>query len=216
MIEKQIIMQKMKELKIQEFLATQLPRYCYSNIEFQRTPLGEKIVIYTSRPGIIVGKKGENIKKLTAILKKKFQMENPQIEIGEIPNPYLDVHYVAGSIASYLERFGSKRFKSIGYKTLQNIIDAGALGAEIRIGGRGVPGSRAKSWRFSAGYLKKSGSISENEIKRVSAVANLKSGAIGVKVSIMTPDIQLPDKIKIKTQEKQDNKKTENGTDKKK
>ncbi|MCX6711813.1 MAG: 30S ribosomal protein S3 [Candidatus Woesearchaeota archaeon] len=194
MIERQFIQQKIKEFQIQVFLAKRLARTGYSHSEIQRTPLGEKIIIYTTRPGIVVGKRGENIQELTETLKKKFNLENPQIEIGEINNENLDVYFVADKIASSLERFGSKRFKSIGYRVLQDIINAGAMGAEIVISGK-VPSQRARSWRFSAGYLKKSGDIAENKIKKAYASANLKSGIVGIKVSIMTPDIELPDKF---------------------
>ena len=194
MIERKFITQKMKEFQIQEYIHSILRGTGYSHTEIQRTPLGEKIVIFTTRPGVVVGKKGENINKLTTVLKKKFKMENPQIEIGDVLEPMLDVNYVADKIASTMERFGSQRFKSIGYKTLQNILDSGALGAEIMISGK-VPSARAKSWRFKAGYLKKSGDIHENFVKRAYSIAKLTSGVVGIKVSIMPPDIQLPDKI---------------------
>lgn len=200
MIERQFITQKIKEQRIQEFIAKYLDKAGYSHTEIKKTPLGEKIIIYTSRPGLVVGRKGENIRKLTETLKNKFKMENPQIEIGEIENQFLDVQFVADRIVSTFERFGSKSFKSIGYKTLQNIMDAGAIGAEIVISGK-VPSARAKSWRFSAGYLKKSGDISESKVKKVWTAANLKSGTIGIKVRIMTPDIQLPDKVEIRKEE---------------
>lgn len=227
MIEKQFITQKKKEVQIQEYIASQLTKAGYSHTEIKRTPLGEKIIVYTTRPGLVVGKKGENIQRLTATLKKKFKMENPQIEIGEIKNPNLDCFYIVDRIISTLERFGAKRFKSIGYNTLQNIMDAGAIGAEIVIGGRGVPSSRSRSWRFSAGYLKKSGDISENYIPKANSVANLKSGSVGVKVKILTPDIILPDKMhlkqdkKIKVEEviegpKEEIKEKENGNNKEK
>jgi small subunit ribosomal protein S3 len=81
-------------------------------------------------------------------------------------------------------------------------MDAGALGAEIVIGGRGVPSSRARSWRFYAGYLKKSGDISMSKVSKGLSVANLKSGSIGIKVRIMTPDIALPDKMDVHEPEK--------------
>lgn len=198
MIERQFVNQKVKEFRIKQFIASELSKTGYSHIEIQRTPLGEKIVIYTTRPGIVVGKKGENINRLTAILKNRFKMENPQIEIGELKNPNLDASLVADKIASTFERFGSKRFKSIGYKNLQEIIDSGALGAEIVISGRGVPSTRAKSWRFKAGYLKKSGEISMTKVKKAFTYANLRTGTVGIKVSIMTPDIILPDRITLK------------------
>ena len=201
MIERQFINQKLKEFYIQEYLKDQFAKTGYSHAEIKRTPLGEKIIIYTTRPGIVVGRKGENIQKLTQTLKKKFKMENPQIEIGEVSNQMLDVNYVADRIVSTLERFGSKRFKSVGYKTLQEVMDSGALGAEIVISGK-VPSARARSWRFSAGYLKKSGDIAANHVSKAYGSAKLKSGIIGVQVKIMLPEVILPDLMKLKeTQE---------------
>jgi len=202
MIEKEIIAKSIKEYIIQEYIAKELPKACYSRIELKKTPLGERIIIHTARPGLVVGKKGANIQKITETLRGKFKMENPQVEIAEIQNPNLDPKSVAERVLSSFERFGPKRFKSIGYSALQNIIDAGATGAEIIISGRGVPSKRARSWRFFAGHLKKSGDISLNYIKRSLVVAELKSGAIGIKVNILTPDVKLPDTIKLKDEEK--------------
>ncbi len=197
MIERQFISQKLKEKQIQDYLHSQLRKTGYSHTEIKRTPLGEKIVVYTTHPGIVVGRKGENIQRLTATLKKRFKMENPQIEIAELQNPMLDVNYVCDRIVSVLERLGSQRFKSVGYKTLQSVMDAGAMGAEIIISGK-VPSARAKKWRFSAGYLKKSGDASENYVQRAYDYAKLKPGVIGVRVSIMPPDLVLGDRIDIK------------------
>jgi len=198
MIERQFFARKIKEQQIEEFISSNLDKAGYSHTEIIRTPLGEKIIIYTSRPSLIVGRKGTNIKELTEVLKKKFGMENPQIEVSEIDTPNLNAKSVAKHIIHTFERFGPKRFKSIGYKALQDIMDAGALGAEIVISGRGVPSSRAKSWRFKTGYLKKSGHIAESLVKKGQATAHLKSGSVGVKVAILTPDIILPDKITLK------------------
>lgn len=197
MIERKFVAGKLKELQIQNFMAKQIGKGKYSYFEIKKTPLGEKVVIHTSRPGLVVGKKGENINLLTQALKNRFKLENPQIEVVEVENADLDAQTMAEHIVNILERFGPKRFKSVGYKTLQRIIDAGAMGAEIIIGGRGVPSSRARSWRFYAGYLKKSGDISESLVLKGQSVANLKSGSVGIKVKIMLPDTPLPDKIKI-------------------
>jgi len=197
MIERQIVNQNIREYLVKQYLAKELSKTGYSHTEIKRTPLGEKVIIYSTRPGLVVGRKGDNIKRLTLVLKNRFKLENPQIELGEIENPNLDVSYVADRIISTLERFGSKRFKSIGYKTLQEIMDAGALGAEIVISGK-VPSARARSWRFKTGYIKKSGDIAQYYIKKQNIQANLKSGIVGVKVAIMTPDIILPDKIEYK------------------
>ena len=203
MIEKEIVAKKMKEYLMQECISKEIPKACYSYMELKKTPLGEKIIIHTARPGMVVGKKGANIHKITETLKREFKMENPQVEIAEIENPNLDSKSVAEKILSSFERFGPKRFKSIGYSALQNVMDAGARGAEIIISGRGVPAKRSKTWRFYAGHLKKSGDIAQNYIKKSLVVAELKSGAIGIKVHILTPDTILPDEIKLKDEEKE-------------
>lgn len=203
MIEKDIVEKSIKEYTIQEYIGKVLPKACYSKIDLKKTPLGEKIIIHTARPGLVVGKKGANIQKITEVLKNKFKMENPQVEIAEIENPNLDSKSVAERILSSFERFGPKRFKSIGYSALQNIMDAGAIGAEIIISGRGVPAKRSKTWRFYAGHLKKSGDISQNYIQKSLVVAELKSGAIGIKVHILTPDVILPDEVKLRDEEKE-------------
>lgn len=203
MIEKDILSKKIKEHQITEYISNVLDKPGYSHIEMRRTPLGEKIIIFTSKPGLIVGRKGANVKELTEVLKRRFKMENPQIEISEIENPNLNPQSVAKTIIHTFERFGPKRFKFTGYKILDNIMGSGAKGAEIVISGRGLPGARAKTWRFSSGHLKKSGDISESFVKRGFAVAHLKSGSVGVKVSILLPDTLLPDHITFKDEEVQ-------------
>lgn len=199
MIERKFIAQKTKEYYIQKYVETTLGGVGISSIKLKKIPLGEKLVINTSRPSLIVGSKGSNIRALTKVLKSKFELENPQIEIEEIRNPFLDANVVAERIVSSLERFGSARFKGIGHKMLESVIAAGALGVEIFISGK-IPGARAKSWRFYMGYLKKCGDIAITGVRTAKKSALLKSGIIGVKVSIMPADLLLPDRINILTE----------------
>ncbi|HZX44533.1 MAG TPA: KH domain-containing protein, partial [Candidatus Nanoarchaeia archaeon] len=86
MIERKFVNEKIKEFQIQEYVRSSLRNAGLSHIKVQRTPLGEKIIVYTSRPGLVVGRKGQNIKVLTKTLKKEFSLENPQIEIAEVGN----------------------------------------------------------------------------------------------------------------------------------
>tara|TARA_Y100000034_G_scaffold26979_1_gene32110 strand:- start:9725 stop:10525 length:801 start_codon:yes stop_codon:yes gene_type:complete len=195
MIERKILKENMKEFEIEELVTKKTKGVGHSKTKVQRTPLGDKIVIHASRPGLVVGRKGSNIIKMTKLLKDKFKLDNPQIEISEVENPNLDANIIAERIANSLERFGAARFKGVGHKAMSDVMRAGALGVEIIIGGRGVPGERAKSWRFYNGYLKKCGNVAVVGVKKAHVTANLKTGTIGVKVRIMPPDVQLPDKI---------------------
>ena len=199
MIERKFVAKKIKEQQIEEFISQTLKNVGHSHTSLQRTPVGEKVVIYASRPGLVVGRKGENIKKLTNTLKRKFNLENPQIEIAEVEQPNLDAQIVAERIASTIERFGIQKFKAIGHKTMTDVMNAGALGIEIVISGK-VPSARAKSWRFYAGYLKKCGDIAIMGVRKADSQAQLKTGIIGVKIKIMPPDIKLPDDIELTEQ----------------
>lgn len=209
MIERKFVAERIKETQIQEFISYSLKNVGHSHTKLMRTPLGEKILIYASRPGLIVGRKGETIKHLTESIKNKFKLENPQIEIAEVENPDLDARIVAERIASSIERFGIQKFKAIGHRTMQTVIDAGARGIEIKISGK-VPSARAKTWRFYAGYLKKCGDISLQGVRRAQSVAKLKPGVIGVQVAIMPPDIELADNIQVKDKTEQTKQENEN------
>ena len=203
MIERKFVREKLKELAVHEFISSSLQNVGHSRTKLMRTPLGEKVTVYASRPGLVVGRKGENIKKLTTALKKGFNLENPQIEIAEVEKPNLDAQIVAERIASTIERFGAKKFKGVGHKTMSDVMNSGALGVEIIISGK-VPSQRAKSWRFYKGYLKKCGNISIEGVRHAVASARTKTGAIGVRVSIMPPDVKLPDDIQVKKNEVQE------------
>ncbi len=200
MIERSFISDNVKRFTVKEYILKMFPRAGISDVEIKRTPLGEKIVIYSSRPGLIVGRKGKNISKLTEELKDKFELENPEIEVQEVTNIYLDPRIVAENIASILEKYGPNSFKAAMHKALDRIMRAGARGAEVIISGK-VPGARAKRWRVSRGYLKKCGEPALTQVKEAHLDAILKAGVVGVTVKILPPDEKLPDDITIKALE---------------
>jgi len=195
MEEKNVVKFKKEEFAIKEYVKDSLGKGKVSRVKIEYTPVGEKIIISTNKPGMIIGRGGEKIDELTRVLKGKFGLENPHIEIDEIRKPEFDAQLMADDIALSLERFGPLKFKVTAYRTLQKIMSAGALGAEIRLSGK-LPSARARTWRFAQGYLKKTGD-SAKVVDRAQAVAQTKPGTVGVKVSILAPDAILTDKIKI-------------------
>ena len=197
MKERDFIKQNMIQLNIRENIERTSGKAAeIGEITMEKTPLGEKIVISTTRPGMIIGRGGSAIKELTRNLKSRFRLENPQIETAEITNPYTSSQVVATRIAKELERFGPNRFKGIGYRELNRIMEAGALGVEIVIDGP-IPGARSRKWRFHDGYMKKCGFISDNLLDKAQADAVLKKGTVGISVTIMHAHTPLPDKIDI-------------------
>lgn len=193
--EKNIVKFKKEEFSIREYIKNSLGKGKVSKVRIEYTPVGEKIIISTSKPGLVIGRGGEKINELTTILKRRFKLENPHIEIDEIRKPEFDAQITADDIALALENSGPLKFKVIAYRTLQKIMNAGALGAEIRLNGK-LPSSRAKQWRFAQGYLKKTGD-SAKVVDRAQSRAETKPGTVGVKVSILSPEAKLFDKINV-------------------
>lgn len=194
MIEKKIVADKFNEFKLATFVRKELGDVPIKEISLEKNPMGERLTIFTSAPGLVIGREGSNIKKLTVTLKKEFKMKNLQIKIGEVEEMFLSAKIVAKRIANDLANFGSQKFKLTGFRTMQNIMRSGAMGVEIRITGK-LPSSRSKSWLFQKGYLKKTGYVSDFLVDKAIDKVTLKTGVVGIRVSIMLPNTPLPDKI---------------------
>ncbi len=199
MIEREFIKSKLKEYNMRRSIESLIHnRAGVGSITFEKTPLGEKIIIDAVKPGLVIGHGGETIKKITEEMKTAFKLENPQIEVREITIPSLNALVIARTIANELETFGPKRFKPLAYRSLTRIMKAGAMGCEIKITGK-IPSKRAKPWRFYVGYMKKCGYVAQNLVDYAVRIANTKAGTVGVKVKIMHPNTPLPDKVEFKT-----------------
>lgn len=195
MEEKKFVDVRKEEYSIRQFVKRMFGKGKISKIKIEYTPVGEKIIVSTHKPGWIIGRKGEKISELTEILKKKFKMENPHVDIEEITHPEFDAQLVADDIALTLERFGAMKYKASSYRALGRIKNSGALGAELRVSGK-LPSDRAKSWRFAFGYLKKTGDSSK-VVDRAEALAKTKQGIVGIKVAILAPNVKVHDQITI-------------------
>jgi small subunit ribosomal protein S3 len=202
MIERKFIAQNFKEFQIKEYVKKSLSRVGLSSVKLQRTSVGERVVVVASRPGLVVGRGGSTIQKLTRELKEEFGLENPQIEIEEIKDFNLDATVVAESVVNQLERFGTQRFKGVGHKTVEAIMRSKALGVEILISGK-IPSSRAKTWRFADGYMKKCGDLAITGVDTAIDFASLKTGVVGVQVRIMPATTKLPDQISFDKRERE-------------
>ena len=201
MEEKKFVNFKKEELAVKDYVKRSLGKGRISNVYIEYTPVGEKIIIATSKPGLVIGRRGEKIEELTTMLKKKFKLDNPHIDIKEITQPMLDAQLVADDIALMLERDGSLKFKVIAYRTMQNIMASGALGAEIVLSGK-LPSERAKSWRFAQGFLKKTGDPAKVVLRAMSQAKTM-PGVVGIKVSILPPNAVIHDRIVIDDSTKQ-------------
>ena len=191
---KHFISESVKKEEINEFLEKEFEKAGYGGVDLTKTPVGTHVVIYVMRPGLVIGRGGETIKDLAVRLEQQFGMPNPQISVAEIEVPELNARVIASRIASALKR--GVHFRRAGFWALNQVMEAGALGAEIIISGK-LRSDRARYEKFRAGYLPKSGNPTIKYARKASMGVQLKPGILGVKVWIMPPDAKFPDQVKI-------------------
>ena len=192
--EQDFIHQGLQRTQIDRFFEEELGRAGYGGMEMAPTPMGTQIVLKAEKPGMVIGKGGENIRKITTALEEQFDLEDPQIDVQEVEEPDLNARIVADRLANALER--GWYFRNAGHTTLERIMDAGALGAEIVLAGK-VTGARSRVEKFNEGYIKHNGEPAETIVDHGQSVAVMKLGTIGVNVKIIPPGAHLPDDFRV-------------------
>ncbi|MFP4626682.1 MAG: 30S ribosomal protein S3 [Natronomonas sp.] len=192
--EHQFIHDGLQRTQIDEFFAAELARAGYGGMEVAKTPMGTQIVLKAEKPGMVIGKGGKNIRKITTELEDRFNLEDPQIDVQEVDEPDLNAQIVADRLANALER--GWYFRKAGHTTIDRIMDSGALGAEIVLSGK-VTGARSRVEKFNRGYIKHNGEPAEEIVDHGIGTAVMKLGTIGVQVKIIPPGAQLPDDFQV-------------------
>jgi small subunit ribosomal protein S3 len=192
---KYFIEQNSRRLAIDEFLASELNAAGYGGVEIRKMPMKTEVVIHASRPGVVIGRRGAKIRELTYILENEFGIENVQLEVSEIENPWLDAAVMASRLARQLER--GVRFRRMAYWILRRVMRAGAVGCEIIVKGK-LSSRRARYQKFKQGTIAKTGEPADVFVDHANDLAVLKPGVIGITVRIMRPDAKLPGVIHIK------------------
>ncbi|MGQ9478589.1 MAG: 30S ribosomal protein S3 [Thermoproteota archaeon] len=178
---------------IDDFLREQLRDAGYKGVRVMNVPSGLIVTIYTSKPGVVIGPDGRSIRELQERLEKDFGLQNPQVNVAEVENPDLEPQLVAQMVCRALER--GVKYRRAARIALRRIAAAGALGCEIRIGGK-LTTDRARFEKFSFGYLPAAGDHALKNVKVGKASVLLPQGIIGVKVKVMT-QTSFPDEVRI-------------------
>jgi small subunit ribosomal protein S3 len=194
-IERKFVNDGYVKASMHEYFAEQLDRAGYGGMELNRTPMGTQIIIYSEKPGMVIGKAGKVIRKLTRDVAIKYNLENPQIDAQEVKRPELNAQMMATRLAASIER--GWYFRKAGHNTLRAVMSAGALGCEVVISGK-LTGARSRVEKFVDGYIKHSGHPVEDVVDEGFAVAIKKLGTLGCKVRIIQPGVVLPDSFRIK------------------
>jgi small subunit ribosomal protein S3 len=172
------------DMQVREFVKKRLANASVSRIDIERPAQTAKLTIYTARPGIVIGKKGEDVETLRRILSEKMGIP-VQINIEEIRKPDLDAQLVADSVASQLER--RVMFRRAMKRAVQNAMRQGAEGIKAQVGGRLGGAEIARSEWYREGRVPLH--TLRADIDYATSEATTTYGIIGVKVWIFKGEI---------------------------
>ncbi|HIR59596.1 MAG TPA: 30S ribosomal protein S3 [Candidatus Onthousia excrementipullorum] len=179
------------DIKIREYLEKNLKNAGIAKVEIERTPKKCEVSIHTSRPGVIIGRGGEEITKLKDKLSKVVG-ENIQISIVDIKKADLNAQLVADSIASQITNRAS--FRMAQKRAIRNAMKAGAKGIKTKVSGRLGGADMARSEGYTEGTIPLH--TLRADVDYATSEADTTYGKIGVKVWIYKGEI-LPSKNKV-------------------
>jgi small subunit ribosomal protein S3 len=175
------------DFQVREFLKKKLAEASVSRINIERAARKVNITIHTARPGIVIGKKGEDIEKLRGQVAKMMGMPvgDVRINISEIRKPELDAQLVAEGIAQQLER--RVMFRRAMKRAVTNTMRIGALGIKVRVSGRLNGAEIARTEWYREGRIPLH--TFRADIDYGFAEAKTTYGVIGVKVWIFKGEV---------------------------
>ena len=178
------------DLKLRDFLAGYLKDAAVAEIIIERKPKRNEIKIRTAKPGVIIGRGGEDIEKLRKEIKKAIG-EDFYVTIVEEKNPNLSAQIVADTIAKQIENRAN--FRTVQKQAIKNVMKAGAVGVKTAVSGRLGGAEMARTEGYTEGTVPLH--TIRADIDYATATAPTTYGKIGVKVWIYKGEI-LPSKKK--------------------
>jgi len=181
---KQYAQYLLNDLRVREFLRNRLAQASVSKIEIERPAQTARISIHTARPGIVIGKKGEDVERLRREL--AVMMSVPvHVNIEEIRKPEIDAMLVAQNVAQQLER--RVQFRRAMRRVVQNAMRLGAKGIKVRVAGRLGGTEIARSETYHEGRVPLH--TLRADIDYATAEAKTTYGVLGIKVWIFKGEI---------------------------
>jgi len=174
----------LQDMEIRDIVKKKLAAASVSRVEIERPAQTARITIHTARPGIVIGKKGEDVEKLRSELTAKMGVP-VHINIEEIRKPDLDAQLVADSVAQQLER--RVMFRRAMKRVMQNAMRQGAEGIKVQVSGRLGGAEIARSERYHEGRVP--WHTLRADIDYATSEALTTYGIIGVKVWIFKGEV---------------------------
>ena len=178
---KNVIKDNYNMMLLNDFLREKIKDAGFDSVEISKTPTGTKIVLYVTRPGIVIGRKGSGIKDLTEKIQTDFGYKNPQISVEEILKPELSPSVMCNRMSAHIER--GTAFRRATMWTMNQIMEAGAIGVQITISGK-LRGDRSAFEKHTQGILPRAGNYAKNIVSEDIVHTKTPMGLIGIKIRI--------------------------------
>jgi len=185
-----------QDFTIRKLIQTEAEKAGVSRIEVERFPGKVKVVVHTAKPGILIGRKGDSVKKMRQSL-ETLTAKKIDLEIKEIKAPDTDAYLVAMNIAGQFERRVS--YRRAMKRALQQAIRQGALGIKVEVAGRLSGAEMARSVWLREGRVPLQTLRADIDFARAEAATTY--GRIGIKVWIYKGEVLRPVEEKIETTE---------------
>jgi len=200
---KNVIKDNYNMMLLNDFLREEIKESGFHKVEVSKTPSGTKITLYVTRPGIVIGRKGAGIKQLTERVESDFGFKNPQISVEEIPKAELSPNVMCNRLAAHIER--GIAFRRATMWTMNQIMEAGAMGVQITISGK-LRGDRSAFEKHTQGILPRAGNYAKNVVSEDIVHVKTKMGLIGIRIRIankekIVPEFELEETSKPETEE---------------
>jgi len=200
---KNVIKDNYNMMLLNDFLREEIKEAGFHKVEVSKTPSGTKITLYVTRPGIVIGRKGSGIKQLTEKVESDFGFKDPQISVEEIPKAELSPNVMCNRLAAHIER--GTAFRRATMWTINQIMEAGAMGVQITISGK-LRGDRSAFEKHTQGILPRAGNYAKNIVSEDVTHTKTPMGLIGIKIRIakkekLVPEFKLEETLKPKIEE---------------
>merc|ERR1711869_132107 len=191
--------------ELNELLVRELAEDGYSGVEVRQTPTRHEIIIRATRTQNVLGEKGRRIRELTAVVQKRFNFPPGSVELYAEKVLNRGLCAVAQAESLRYKLLGGLAVRRACYGVLRFIMESGALGCEVIVSGK-LRAQRAKSMKFSDGYMIKAGNPCREYIDSAVRHVLLRQGVLGIKVNIMLPHDPagrngpkkpMPDKVEV-------------------
>ena len=173
-----------QDFRLREIVRSEAPKAGVSRVDVERFPGKVKVIVNTAKPGILIGRKGENVKKIRGILESEVG-KKIDLEIKEIKEPDLDAYLVALNIADQLERRIS--YQRAMKRSIQQAMREGGQGIRVEVSGRLSGAEMARTINMREGQVPRQTLRADIDYSKAEALTTY--GRIGVKVWIYRGEV---------------------------